>query len=421
VNYPDDQQPKPVRVHLEPAVKPIPYYVKALLLALPAVLIGIQISWWIVCLTSPARERSVDFRMYYGAARMMREGHASSLYDPTADTEVQNRTVAPDGDIHLFTHPAYELWLLFPLAYFPFHAAYLVLAAVNVILVWLIYRKILLHLTAFLEMRPWLPFALFLTFLPIPLAILQGQDSLVFALLVVAAFTRVREDDLLSAGVLLGLASFRFQYTLIFLALFLVWKAWKFLAGFLASALACFLLSVAASGWRAQFDYLHLLRAMSDSRTSITYTDRVTPPVLYMVNLRGLITALGGGLGWILAASVVVIMIAALIGCRVSRVNQFLLATIATCLVSYHTFAYDLSILILPLTILMDSALRDRNYKLLVSVALAMAMPELVALTVPFAKTWLNSVGVLALFVVACKWVRFGSQIATVTQGQETG
>jgi hypothetical protein len=373
--------------------KPIPYYINALLVAIPAVLIGIQVFWWTTCLTSVAHERSFDFRMYYGAAQMMREGHATRLYDSAADTEVQNRTVAPDGEIHLFTHPAYELWMLLPLAYFSFHSSYLILVGVNVVLVWSIYRRILPQLGAFQEMRPWLPFAVFFAFFPIPLAIAQGQDSIVFVLLVVTAFARIRAHDLFSAGVLVGLASFRFQYTLGILALFLVWKAWKFAAGYLASAFACFLLSVAASGWRAQLDYLHLLRLISNA-------------AIPMVNLRGLITALGGSPRLILAASLVVITIVTLIGRRISNRCQFLLAIVATCVTSYHTFGYDLCILILPLAIMMNYALDRQNHRLLTVLVFVMAMPEVLALTLPVARTWLNGLEVLILLVFTCKWVR---------------
>jgi hypothetical protein len=273
-------------------------------------------------------------------------------------------------------------------------------------LLWEIYRRIRPQLTAFSELRPWLPFALFFCFLPLPFAIIQGQDSLLVVLLLVASFTRMRTNDLFLAGVLLGLASFRFQYTLIFFILFLVWSAWKFLFGYLVSAFSCFLLSVAAVGCRAQIEYVRLLQIMSSAPTSmpLSYSDRTTAPVLYMVNLRALVKGLGGGPSWTIVASILVLAIVYVVGNRSSRSNQLLLTAVATCLVSYHAFFYDLSILILPLTILMNSALKECDFKLLTSVAIVIAIPELVALTVPFTKTWLNAWGVLWLFIVACKW-----------------
>src|SRR4051812_23472750 len=71
-----------------------PYYVKAVAMALPAMMLGWQISGWIFFLPSAIQGRA-DFRQLYTAGYMVRTGHATELYDYAAQMRFQDTLASP--------------------------------------------------------------------------------------------------------------------------------------------------------------------------------------------------------------------------------------------------------------------------------------------------------------------------------------
>ena len=75
-------------------MKPAPYYVKALAMAIPAILIGIQIPTWLTFIPSRSVELQADFRVLYTAGYMTRTGQRLGLYNYPLVREVQARVIA---------------------------------------------------------------------------------------------------------------------------------------------------------------------------------------------------------------------------------------------------------------------------------------------------------------------------------------
>src|SRR5262245_17712940 len=72
-----------------------PYYVKALAMGIPAILIGVQISAWIIFLSFPdAIWIRADFRDIYTSGYMVRSGYAHQLYDLEVQRQFQNQLVS---------------------------------------------------------------------------------------------------------------------------------------------------------------------------------------------------------------------------------------------------------------------------------------------------------------------------------------
>ena len=362
-------------------MKPTPhYYVKSLAMALPAVLIGLQISAWIGFVLSPARQERADFRAYYYAGEMVRTGRGHDLYqryDPTNPTSA-------------FIHPAYEALLFMPLTFLRMRAAHLLWVILNCVVIYFAYRALRPELNHLRELFAWLPVGIFASYLPINEALMQGQDSFLLLLLVAMAFMRLCGGRFFEAGVWLGLGVFRFQFLAVVLVLFLLWRGWKLAAGFCASGFAMFLLSVAVAGFAAQKEYVNLLRRLADPSQQ---------PVSGMVNLRALMTASGAGSRAVLiGVSALMLLLVMWFGRGSSWNQRMLLAVAAACLLGYHTFLHDLSLLIVPIAVTCDAAVESREYIRLGVLAFVLALPTLLAMEgLPL---WMNSVGAIIVVIV---------------------
>jgi hypothetical protein len=208
-----------------------------------------------------------------------------------------------------------------------------------------------------------------LTFVPVLLCLAQGQDSLLHLLLVILVFISLRRQRAFAAGCWLGLGLFKFQLTLpLFLVLILSLprnSRTGLVRGFSLTALALAGLSVAACGWSVFTGYGKFLLHYPQQPSG-----NIFPQV--MANLRGLTGFFCAGprspgciavLSVLSAAALVKTLLAwqhAEYGNDAplaSRQAQFDLAFSSTVLfallVSYHLYPHDLSLLLLPISLLL--------------------------------------------------------------------
>ena len=102
-------------------------------LGLSPILIGLQIIVVVVFIPLAMRG-GADFRQLYTAGYMVRAGYSSRLYDYNVQKDLQNKLVSPAQIALPFNHLAYEALLFAPLSAFSYRHAYLILLAVNVLL-----------------------------------------------------------------------------------------------------------------------------------------------------------------------------------------------------------------------------------------------------------------------------------------------
>jgi hypothetical protein len=368
-----------------------PYYVIALLMAAPAILIGYQLPSWIVFVPSPVIERQADFRPFYAAGYALRTGRASELYSFAAMREIQDRTVAADRGARPFIHPSYEALIFVPLARFSYHVAYLLWVGVNVALLFGIYRLLRPRLMRLCRMDvAWLPWALLPAFFPIPYAVMQGQDSLLLLLILLISMKRMEDGAQVQAGLLLGLGSFRFQLLIPVVLLFLLWRAWRFVAGFLLAGSAMFALSILVSGWRSQLAYLDLLKLLA-SRPYLQ-------PIGHMVNLRSLVAHFGGGPNIVIPLSLVILAVALSAGLKCGWQERWMLSLSATALITYHFILHDLSILAVPLLVSIERTIERENWPRLGFLGVIFTLP--IIMLVDQDAGYLPAVGSLCFFLV---------------------
>src|SRR5438105_3068218 len=178
----------------------------------------------------------VDFRSFYTAGYMVRTGHGSEIYDYEQTRKFQNELVSPAKDALPFNHLAYESLIDLPFSFFSYRAAYFAFLACNLLFLAASIYMLRPYLARLGKLWHALPIAFVICFLPVTIALIEGQDSLLLLALLAASNTAVDKEREVTAGMLLGLTLFKYQYALPIALLFFLWRRWRFLAGFALSA-----------------------------------------------------------------------------------------------------------------------------------------------------------------------------------------
>lgn len=334
-------------------MKPVPYYVLALAMAIPAALVGVEIPSWL-SLRSQTLALQSDLRVFYTPGYMLRTGQRKDIYNFPAVRRNQDERIAADNAAVPFLHPAYEALVFMPLSLLPYRAAYVVWAGVNFAILGLIYFLFRPCLPDLFALGPkWIPLALLLGFMPVAFTILAGQDSLFLLLILVMVYRRIASNEL-QAGILLGLGMFRFQVLLPIVALFLLWRSLKFVAGWVVGSAVVLSVSVVITGIAAQIQYAKLLRQMGN--VSFWLLLRRMP------NLRALLTACDLGIVPLALLSLSILLVAAVVGARQNAQQKLLWAVSVSALVTYYLFLHDLSVLALPLLLAINQAIARRDW-----------------------------------------------------------
>jgi hypothetical protein len=356
----------PIRLPDPLARQSAPYYVRAIAMALPAVMLGLQISGWIFFLPG-AMQGHADFRQLYTAGNMVRSGHASELFDYAAQKRFQDTLVSPEQIALPFNHLAYEALLFLPYSYLPYKAAYFFFLATNVGLLTVSIRLMRCWTRNLGAIFPWLPAVMFFTFLPIGAAFMQGQDSIILLMLFAASFAFLADGKTFAAGLLIGLGMFKFQIVIPIAILFLLWRRWDFIGGFASSSSAVLLISLCLVGPLQMTVYAHSLLSMSIIETAIDQARFAVHPI-QMTNLRGLIYGFLGSFAsrfWIQVVTGIASLTSLLwISVRKNQCypgQQFLISVTAAAVLSYHLFIHDLSILLVPLAAVLDRNLSSKT------------------------------------------------------------
>lgn len=336
----------------------------------------------IVLLSSPRDKDDVthatDFSSFYGAAQLIRQGLGSRLYDLRLQSEFESKVATRHA---FYNHLPHEALLFVPLTLLDYRQAYVVWTFINVALLaaaaFILKRTTgvcdVLSQCLGLQVDWGLLFVIFLTFAPVTTCMLLGEDSVLTLLIFTATFAFLLRHKDFSAGCLLGIALFKFQLVLPVVLFFLVRRKWSFIRGIFVSASVVILLSILISGNRVLLEYARFLVFESRNPQLAGFQPA------FMPNLRGLlVTVLGGarlGTTFLVAGvSLVVLLWAA----RCWRDNQlaisFSIVVFATLLVSFHLYNYDLTLLLLPATIIVSRTFSRGVLRQHTAIAVALAI-----------------------------------------------
>ncbi len=342
-------------------MRTVPGYIRGVALGLPIYLTAIHLWTWVLYAPRDIKAGTLDFRQCYTAARMLKDGHGGEMYDYSAQQQYQNAYVSPQSMPLPFVSPAYEAWFLEPFAHFPFLMAYFVFLAVNVtavIICGLLLRKWFANIGAVYR---WLPVAMFAGFLPIADCLIHGQDSILLTLCLVGAFVLLTQEREALAGALCGLAMFKFSLILPLVALFLIWRKWRFVAGFAGAAIPITGLGFVLTGVFQQKLYAITILSIAGWHTPVPLS---LFPIHWevMANIHGLMLNTVGIFSANAAKVATLVCSGALFGWAAFRAkgnsaNRLLVAIPISILVSHHTYMHDLSSMILPIVVLLHEYL----------------------------------------------------------------
>jgi hypothetical protein len=299
-----------------------------------------------------------DFTIYYTAGTIVRQGWGRQLYDKAKQFEVQ-RNFAPQVTSRFgalpFNHPPFEAALFAPLSFLSYHTAYLLWLVANLGMLALVPIVLRAHvpLMGAFPIPVWILASL--AFLPIFLALVQGQDAILLLFLYVLAFVSLKSGRLVWAGAWLAGGLFKFHLVLPFLVLLLleVPQRRRIAYGFAAVAAVLLAASTATVGMEGILSYPHYVLSLE----ATTAGGAIKPSD--MPNVRGLLSLIAPSLpnfNWvIILLSAILFLIAAWIArssASDARGLVFSLFLFTAVLVSYHSLGYDLSILALPMLLL---------------------------------------------------------------------
>jgi hypothetical protein len=135
------------------------------------------------------------------------------------------------------------------------------------------------------------------------------------------------------------------------------------------------------TGLSGQIEYLKLLRLLAKPANQY---------VTQMPNIRGILAEFGVvSHPPILTISALCFVLLALLGRKLSPSYRFLFATASACVLSFHGYLHDLSLLLLPFLILSDVFVERADYLGLAFLGTIIALP--------FATIWIGSI--MALWI----------------------
>lgn len=340
----------------------VPYYIKGLALGIPVYFLAIHMWTWIfnahVFLAGGA-----DFRQLYVAGYMVRTGHAHELYSYSAQKQFQDAIVSPRPMALPFVRPAYEALLFVPFSFFSYQTSYLLFLAGNILVLGMCFRLLQPWTGNLKVVYPWLPYALFLGFLPIAAALIQGQDSIWLLALFTVAFVLLHEKREFLAGTMTGIGLFKFPIAIPVALLFLVWRRYRFVIGFGLSAAFLGLLSLWIVGEEQVKEYVSSLFFLAMGGIHPGSNLLAHYPVMWqtMANVHGFAFGVTGAKTSpaiqvvVIAISIVVFLWTAVRGASIRGPSiPLLLALPCGVLIGHYGFIHDLSILILPILVLLD-------------------------------------------------------------------
>jgi len=298
-----------------------------------------------------------DFSQFYGAAQMVRQGLGRDLYDLRTQAEFQSRVAS----VHVFyNHPPFETLLFLPLTFFSYRVAYTLWTLISVGLLvgaaLLIESRTRVSSTIFRYTRIpadfVLAFVLFLTFAPATTCLLLGQDSMLMLLIYTLVFVLLRSGAEFRAGCVLACGLFKFQLIVPFVLILLLRRKWSAVWGFGVAGSLLILASVAVSGIQILATYPRFLLFESKYQQIAGFAPE------YMPNIRGALHLLVDGRLGPLAFGTLVALFSGL-GVSLMAENwrdeqlgfSFSAAIFATLLASFHLYNYDLTLLLLPISV----------------------------------------------------------------------
>ena len=306
---------------------------------------------WLRMITSKAERTGSDFIALYAAGRVARLDGFSKVYDPLLQQAVEQEQVgfelAP-GQVLLYNHVPYLIPVLWLIAGRSYLISFMIWSAL-LVLIYGIGTWILIRIVHPGRPYDWLSAAAILTFYPLFISLMNGQDTAFVFLGLCLWLAGLLSGDDRMAGLGLSLTTVRPQLALL-LAVPFLFRRRKVLAWFCVGVGILGLVSLAAVGLRGIHGFFVQI---SVSASGEWYGLKES----LMVNLVGLLwriaPGLGGeiihGFGWAFYGLVVVGLCVLWARSSEIREKQIVVALTLALFASPHLHYHDLTFLLIAL------------------------------------------------------------------------
>lgn len=298
------------------------------------------------------RLQSTDFVNFYAAASIIREGKGTTLYRRETQDPVLESLLGHKSNQY-FLHPPFEAGALVPLSYLKIEHAFVVWTLINAGLLGLL-PLVLMPCVPLVAKRPYLGLLGF-AFFPALTALTLGQDSIFLLFILSSSYMLMSRKLEVAAGLVLALATIKFQYLLILLPLLLLGRKFRVVAGFVAGGACLVFVSALITGTNGLLEYVRFVRTfnMHSGYGGLN-------PAL-MVNWRGFLAGIGQAnpLPACFWAGEIVLLLPGLLCFRVPQTAKArglvfaLFVAIAVAAAPYAHFP-DMTMLLLPIVIAWD-------------------------------------------------------------------
>lgn len=324
-------------------------------------LLGAQLLAWTFFLPQSLRGHT-SFRQLYTAGYMVRTGHAGELYDYNTQKRFQDELVSRETVLMPFIRPPFDALVFVPFSFLSYSSAYVAFSILSIVFLAVSIRLLKPWTQNLRASRKWLPTAIFASFVPVAIALILGQDSILLLALLCGSTLALEKERDFTSGALAGLGLFKFHFLIPLALLLLCWKKFRFFAGFSLVAAGLALISI----WVVHPVQLRLyagsLVRIGAGNGQTTELLRYSLPITMMANVHGLVTGL---LGQRLALSLqtaatfflagAVLIWTAIAVPRDCETHWLIpIALTASVLASYYLFIYDLTLVLLPLTVALN-------------------------------------------------------------------
>lgn len=352
-----------------------------------------------------------DFIQFPISARLIAQGHVSSLYD-TPVLNQQIRAIVGNTKAHLEFYNAPQIVL-------PFLAlsrlSFLTQAAIWVALSLLIYFACVHSLwetCSALQPYPGLVVLCALAYPPLFHVFVRGQLSVLILLCFTCSYLAFRKQQDWLAGIALGFLVFKPQFLVAIPFVLLAAQAWKAFAGVVISAAAQLAFACLVFGPALLRTYiLLLLEHASQPELSLS------PDQMHSLRSLWVLLIPSAAAVWMLYAlsSIVTIALAAAVWRSSSRLAlRFSALTLAAVLVNPHLFVYDLLALVPVLLLGADWAIAHKSKSSLFSMLLYLAF--ILPLFGPLSKG--THIQLSVIVFVALLWILYRGRIRPLASAE---
>jgi hypothetical protein len=327
-----------------------------------ALLIGLLVSYASLLRQGNAGMKQTDFVPYYSASHLLLQGHGGQIYDFHTLGRLEASLVYPlqvKSGVMPYLYPPFFALALAPLATLPYSASYVLWLLVNLALLALVLLGLQRYacLAGSNALLLWLAA---LSFLPLFVALAQGQTSAFLLAILSATLFAARGDRWGVAGMMLAFALVKPPYAVPFLLVFLMQRRWRAVVVFGATSLLLLALPIPVLGPGATRGYLHTLVSASSWRTQIGgFEAQFNHSFAGFAQL--LLTGPEATVLYVVLSLVALIL---LVQCalRSDTIDvPFGMATIVALLISPHVLVHDLTLLLIPVAIVLRW--RGRNVR----------------------------------------------------------